>query len=89
MEDVGMIYCHLVNFPAIWHILVCCTKKNLATLVERARRCIDGSGQQKPLQDFVDRRKWPTPSFGKQSPLHGATFFCLECRNNSENVKMM
>jgi hypothetical protein len=50
MEDVGISYVHLVNFPAIWHILwqfdicvyprfgtffpvlVCCTKKNLATL---------------------------------------------------------
>jgi hypothetical protein len=49
MEDVGIFYGHLVyfiaiknifgnlvNFMVIWHIfpiLVCCTKKNLATLV--------------------------------------------------------
>jgi hypothetical protein len=43
MEDVGIFYGHFVNFPAIWYIiwpsgiiftvLVCCTKKNLATLV--------------------------------------------------------
>jgi hypothetical protein len=42
MEDVGIFYVHLINFPAIWYIyppfgtffpvLVCCTKKNLATL---------------------------------------------------------
>jgi hypothetical protein len=42
-EDVGIFYVHFVNFPATWHILwllgtflpvlVCCTKKNLATLV--------------------------------------------------------
>jgi hypothetical protein len=42
MEDIGIFYVHLVNGPAIWLILwpfgaffpvlVCCTKKNLATL---------------------------------------------------------
>jgi Na+/H+-dicarboxylate symporter len=42
MEDVGIFYGHLVYFVAIWCILwlfgmfspvlVCCTKKNLATL---------------------------------------------------------
>jgi hypothetical protein len=48
MEDVGILYGHLVYFKAIWCILwafgifyvfgiffavlVCCTKKNLATL---------------------------------------------------------
>jgi hypothetical protein len=37
MEDVGIFYGHLAYFVAIWYIfpvLVCCTKKNLATLVE-------------------------------------------------------
>jgi hypothetical protein len=60
MEDVGILYGHLVYFTAIWYILctfglfyshlvyffpvlVCCTKKNLATLTSgwpqnRARR---------------------------------------------------
>jgi hypothetical protein len=31
----GLLYCHLVYFIAIWYIfpiLVCCAKKNLATL---------------------------------------------------------
>jgi hypothetical protein len=45
MEDVGIFYGHLVYFMAIWsilwlfgiffHVLVCCPKKNLATLVPR------------------------------------------------------
>jgi hypothetical protein len=52
MEDAGIFYGFLVNFPAFGHILllfgispppfwyilpilVCCTKKNLATLAER------------------------------------------------------
>jgi hypothetical protein len=36
MEDVGLFYDHLVHFVGIWYIfpiLVCCTKKNLATLL--------------------------------------------------------
>jgi hypothetical protein len=43
MEDVGKLYGHLVYLKAIWYILwlfgiffyalVCCTKKDLATLV--------------------------------------------------------
>jgi hypothetical protein len=43
IEDVGIFYVHLVNFPAIWHniwpfgifypVLVCCIEKNLATLI--------------------------------------------------------
>jgi hypothetical protein len=43
VEDVVIIYDHLVNFPAIWYmfllfgtflpVLVCCDKKNLATLL--------------------------------------------------------
>jgi hypothetical protein len=58
MEDVGIFYGHLVYFIAIWYILwqigtffrhlvyfsvlVCCTKKNLATLIngERSPRTI-------------------------------------------------
>jgi hypothetical protein len=48
MEDVGVFYGRLINFPGIWHILwwfgifspfwyilsvsECCTKKNLAAL---------------------------------------------------------
>jgi hypothetical protein len=35
MEDVGRFYGHLIYFVALWYIfpvLVCCTKKNLATL---------------------------------------------------------
>jgi hypothetical protein len=47
MEDVGLFYGYLVYFTAIWYmyvfrghlvnfpVLVCCTKKNLATLVQR------------------------------------------------------
>jgi hypothetical protein len=44
MENDGLFYGHLVDFTAIWyfllsfgtffHVLVCCTKKNLATLPE-------------------------------------------------------
>jgi hypothetical protein len=43
MVDVGIFYGHLAYFVAIWYIfgnlyvfpvLVCCTKKNLATLVQ-------------------------------------------------------
>jgi hypothetical protein len=44
MEEIGKFYDHLVHFTAIWYILclfdiispvlVCCTKKNLATLHE-------------------------------------------------------
>jgi hypothetical protein len=43
MEDVGIFHGHLVDFPVTWHILwpfgtffpvlVCCSKKNLATLI--------------------------------------------------------
>jgi hypothetical protein len=36
MEDVGIFYYHLVYFIVIWYIfpvLVCCAKKNLATLL--------------------------------------------------------
>jgi hypothetical protein len=32
-EDIGLFYTHLVYFTTIWYrYLVCCTKKNLATL---------------------------------------------------------
>jgi hypothetical protein len=44
MEDEGISYGHLVDFTAIWYFiltfgifcgnLVCCTKKNLATLTQ-------------------------------------------------------
>jgi hypothetical protein len=50
MKEVGLFYSHFVYFTAIWYIyghlvyfvvirymfpvLVCCTKKNLATLVQ-------------------------------------------------------
>jgi hypothetical protein len=48
MDDVGIFYGHLVYFTAIWHafwtfgifcgnffpVLVCCTKKNLATMFQ-------------------------------------------------------
>jgi hypothetical protein len=36
MEDVGIFYGHLVYSTGIWYIfpvLVCCAKKNLATLI--------------------------------------------------------
>jgi hypothetical protein len=52
MEDLGLFYSHFVNFTAFWYILwsfvafqgywhifpvlVCCTKKNLATLENRS-----------------------------------------------------
>jgi hypothetical protein len=55
MEDVGIFYGNLVYFTAIWYILcpfgisygylvffpvlVCCTKKNLATLVRTYMHC--------------------------------------------------
>jgi hypothetical protein len=51
MEDVGIFYVHFVYFTAIWYIfrlfgiyfpvLVCCSKKNLATLIRS--QCRQGS----------------------------------------------
>jgi hypothetical protein len=48
MEDVGILYGHLVYYMAIWHILrvlVSCSKNNLATLnstwkIEKCRKSI-------------------------------------------------
>jgi hypothetical protein len=40
----------LVHFGAIWYILVCCTKKNLATLHETSQK------QKKKKRSFISRK---------------------------------